>query len=103
MWDSMFTNAAVEAHRPTSAHLRAAHQGLFPGMSPQDNGAAVASRDVTIGADYGSRPLERLGGTFTHAAEGPTPHPVYRSQLDDFPGYQRGADRPILRHLRGEL
>lgn len=100
LWESMFTAAAVDEHRATSARLRAAHTGLFPGMSPEDHGAAVADRDVTIGADYGGRPLERNG----HLREsiGPTPHRVYRSQLAERPGFQRDADRPILRHLRGE-
>ena len=72
--------AEVEAHgRLVSGQLRAAHQGLFPGMSPTDLGAAVAGQQATVGADFdgagGGRPVEQLGGLIRWSDVSDSPAP----------------------------
>lgn len=93
------TAASLEAHRAISARLRVSHEGLFPNMSPTDLGAAVAARRATVGSDYGGRPLERRGGTFDHANDGPAPSRVDLTRVNMPPGYQVG-ERPIVRWAR---
>ena len=57
------TAAEIEAHRPTSAHLRAAHQGLYASATGQDMAAEVAARAARVGDDWGNgRELETRGG-----------------------------------------
>ena len=64
------------AHADTSRQLQAAHQGLYPHMTPYDRGADAANRQAVVGSAYGGRPLEYLGGTFDHADVGCSPAPV---------------------------
>lgn len=101
VWDSMFTSDAIEEHRPTSAHLRAAHRGLYD-MTPQDMGRAVAGCAPMVGQDYGQgRALERRGGTFDHATEGPAPGRVDLTGVNTPPGY-RGGELSSLERWRRE-
>ena len=98
------TAAEIEAHRASSEGLRAAHQGLYGHMSPQDMGAAVTARTATVGQDYGGqgRPLEAQGGTFDPADYGCAPAPT-RADLRfvDRQGQEPGVS-PLLRHMRGQ-
>ena len=57
------TAAEVEAHRASSAVLRAAHQGLYGHLSPQDMGAVATAHPATVGTAWGNgRELETRGG-----------------------------------------
>lgn len=95
------TEAAIEAHRASSAVLRAAHQGLYGHATPQDMGQVVSEQQPTVGGAWGQeRAIERLGGTFTHANDGPAPPPVDLTRVNDRPGYQRG-ESPLSRYMRG--
>jgi hypothetical protein len=69
--------AALQAYGQSEDRrvTQAGQQGMYPNMSPYDRGAAAASRQVVVGADYGGRPLERLGGTFDHSEVGCSPAP----------------------------
>jgi hypothetical protein len=71
----MADRAALEAHGQSEDHHRvqAGQGGMYQHMTPQERGAAVAARQATVGSEYGGRPLERLGGTFDHANDGPVP------------------------------
>ena len=96
------TAAEVEAHRASSAVLRAAHQGLYGHATPQDMGQVVQAQQPTVGGAWGhERAIERLGGTFTHANDGPAPPPVDLTRVNDRPGYQRG-ESPLARYMRGQ-
>jgi hypothetical protein len=58
-----------------------------------------------VGGDWGQgRPLERNGGAFDWSAisDSPAPRRVYASQINDRPGFDPAAERPIMRYLRGE-
>jgi hypothetical protein len=72
----MLSGAGQAGHADTSRQLRAAHQGLYPHMTPYDRGADAAKRQAVVGSAYGGRPLEYLGGTFDHADVGCSPAPA---------------------------
>lgn len=92
--------AEVEAHRASSEGLRAAHQGLYGHMTPEELGAAVQARAATVGTAWGhGRPLERNGGTFDHAATAPAPARVDLRHADMPPGHQVG-ESPLARYMR---
>lgn len=74
--DEMLSGGGQDAHRATSRQLRAAHQGMYPYMSPYDRGAAAAAMQPVVGSDYGGRPLQRLGGMFDHSEVGCAPAPA---------------------------
>ena len=102
----MADRAAVEAHGQTEDHrvVQSGQGGLYRHMTPQQLGQAAAERQATVGAEYGqARPLERNG----HLAEsiGPSPARIYRSQINDHPGFMPGREpgvSPLLAHMRGE-
>ena len=60
-----------------SAQLRAAHQGLFPGATGQDQAAEVAERSGRMGDDVGAgRDLVAQGGMFRSSDVSDSPAPV---------------------------
>jgi hypothetical protein len=66
--NDMLSGGGQDAHRATSAQLRAGQHGIFGAAdSPQEQAAAVAARQAEVGSAYGGRPLERQGGTFNPA------------------------------------
>ena len=90
--------AELEAHRPVSGHLRAAHQGMYD-MLPQEQAAIVAAqRRVGDGAGAG-RDLVAQGGAFTHHLSGPAPARVSLVGQDAPPGYQRD-ENPLVHWSR---
>jgi hypothetical protein len=98
---SMLSGGGQADHQAAHDHLTRSTHGLFGASTGQQLGQANAERQATVGGDFGqARPLERNG----HLAQsiGPAPHRVYRSQVNEYPGYQQGDDRAILRYLRGE-
>jgi hypothetical protein len=86
----MARRAALAAHGQTEDHrvVQAGQAGLFGHMTPEDMGATVAARAATVGGDWYARPLERNGGTFTHATEGPAPARVDLTQIHN-PGLRQ--------------
>jgi hypothetical protein len=75
--NDMFSGGGQDAHRATSAQLRAGQHGIFGAAdSPQEQAAAVAGRQAIVGSDYGGRPLEKLGGMFSHSEVGCAPAPA---------------------------
>jgi hypothetical protein len=97
----MLSGGGQQDHQAAHDHITRSKHGIFGAMTPQELGQAAADRQASVGGEWGhARPLERNG----HLADsiGPAPHRVYRSQVNEYPGYQQSDDRPILRHLRGE-
>ena len=103
--NEMLSGGGQDAFRATSDQLRAAHQGLFPNMSPYDRGADAANRQAVVGSAYGGRPLERLGGTFNHGDVGCSPAPP-RADLRfvNEPGGPPAADQmsPLAAYMRSQ-
>ncbi len=97
--------AALEAHRAVSGQLRASQQGLFPGMSPTDLGAAVAGQQATVGADFsgagGGRPVEQLGGLINWAAVSDSPAPPLVDLRPRRPGMRPTGASPLYQHMHG--
>lgn len=100
----MATRAALQAHGQGEDHrvVQSGQQGLYPGMSPTDMGAAVAAQQATVGADYGGRPLQRSGGTFDPAdyASAPAPARADMRYVNQPSGPPTG-ESPLLAHMRG--
>ena len=93
----MLSGGGQAGHAGVSRQLRAAHQGLFGHMSPEDLGAAVAGRAATVGTGWGQgRALERNGGTFDHAI-GPAPA---RRDLRYAGQVQPPGESPLARYMR---
>lgn len=102
--NDMFSAAGQDAHRATSAQLRAGQQGLYPHMTPQELGAAVAARQAVVGSAYGGRPLERLGGTFDHSDVGCSPAPPRADMrhVNDPPGLRPTGESAWETWKRGQ-
>jgi hypothetical protein len=102
--NDMMSGGGQDAHRATSAQLRAGQQGLYPHMTPYDRGAAAASRQAVVGSDYGGRPLERLGGTFDHSEVGCSPAPPRADMryVNDPPGLRPTGESAWETWKRGQ-
>jgi hypothetical protein len=102
--ERLAANAAeMEAHRATSGQLRAAHQGLYPGMSPTDFGAAVSGIGARVGDGVGEgRELLAQGGSFnwSDVSDSPAPARVDLRNVNAHPGMQRGAESGLQRWIR---
>ena len=100
----MAQEAAVQAYGQSEARrvTQAGQAGLFGHMTPEDRGAALQARQATVGSEYGrGRPLERLGGTFDHANDGPAPARVDMRSTAAPQGYMR-TENPLDRINRGQ-
>jgi hypothetical protein len=99
---SAAASAEVEAHRATSARLRASQRGLYD-MTPQELAADVAARTACVGDDYGGRDLVAQGGTFDWRDVSDSPAPVsHDMRWIDRPGQRATGESPLLRHMRGQ-
>jgi hypothetical protein len=95
----MAKTASMQAHGQSEDRrvTQAGQAGIFRHMSPTDKGQAVAERQAVVGSDYDSRPLQRLGGTFDHAATGPAPARVDLRFVDQ---QQLPGESPTMRWAR---
>ena len=96
--------AEVEAHgRLVSGQLRAAHQGLFPGMSPTDLGAAVAGQQATVGADFGGggRALVAQGATYNWSDVSDSPAPATVDLRPRRPGQRSTGVSSLYQYVHG--
>jgi hypothetical protein len=100
----MLNGGGQDAHRADHDQITRSTHGLFGPMTPEERGQANAERQATVGGEWGQgRPLERNGGAFDWSAvsDSPAPGRVYRSQINDRPGLQRG-ESPLVRWQRGQ-
>lgn len=95
------TEASMKWHKSDSEIVNRGQAGLFGRMTATDMGAAVAARQVRIGQDYGGggRALERQGGTFDHANDGPAPARADLRNVGMPPGHQIG-ESPLAAYMR---
>ena len=94
------TAAAMEAHRATSAHLRAAHQGIYGSADGYTMAAVVAASNARVGDGVGAgRDLVAQGGAFAHHLSGPAPARVSLAGQDAPPGFRR-TENPLVRWSR---
>ena len=101
----MLSGAGQAEHQDTSRQLRAAHQGLFPYMTPEQRGQLNAELPMTVGSAWGQpRAVEQLGGTLGHANEGPAPASFDLTRVNDRPGFQQGQQpgmSPLAAYMQG--
>lgn len=77
--NDMLSGGGQDAHRATSAQLRAGQHGIFGAAdSPQEQAAAVAARQAVVGSAYDARPLQRQGGLYNPASFLCSPVPPQR-------------------------
>jgi len=97
----MLSGAGQAEHQDTSRQLRAAHQGLFPYMTPEERGRLNAEQPVVTGSAWGQpRAVEQNGGRFDHHVTSPHPASVDLTQVNNRPGFQRD-ESPLARYMRG--
>ena len=72
------TQASMQAYAQSTERrdTQAGQVGVFGSQSPYDRGEAVASREPVVGSDFGSQPLERLGGLIDWRAVSDSPAPA---------------------------
>ncbi len=92
------TEASMAAHRADHSEITRSTHGIFGALTGEQLAASVAARQAVVGSAYGGRPLERLGGTFDHAATGPAPARVDLRFVDR---PQPTGESPLLRYMRG--
>ena len=95
----MATAAGRQEHRAVSADLRAAHRGLYD-MTPQELGAEVTDRAVTVGSEFGGHQhVECLGGLLDWRQFTDSPVPRMADLRPRQPGYMR-TDHPLANRGR---
>ncbi len=91
------SQAAIAAHQQDHDVITRSTHGIMGALSPQEQAAAVAARQATVGTAWGhGRPLERHGGTFNHNL-GPAPA---RRDLRYAGQVQPPGESPLAAYMR---